>query len=356
MNPFKVILQIGLVFFVFCLNGCKKIESEKILAITTDDIGFFAEGIYIFKGTIVSIGKEKITEHGFCWSESTNPESNGTLIRLGPINTTGDFSSMIYDISPGTTYYVKAFAITNSSPYYGDEKSFTTPDNLVLPIFDIDHNMYYPVNIGDQIWMSENLKTSHYPDGSLIQRIEDPVIWFYMPWYNNAYCWYDNFGAIAASYGNLYTWPAAMNINSRNDIKTGKVQGVCPDGWHLPSDNEWKQLEMFLGMSQTEADEEKWRGEDEGGKMKTTEPFFWKSPNIGATNESSFRALAAGWRDGAGIFRNIESSTRFWSSSIRGDYAWMRQLDYNSSLIFRGTTGVYEGISVRCIKDQPENR
>ena len=67
---------------------------------------------------------------------------------------------------------------------------------------------------------------------------------------------------------------------------------------------------------------------------------------------SGFSALPAGWRDGAGYFRNLGTSTRFWSSSKRGDYAWVRQLDYNSSLIYRGTIDLYEGISVRCIKDQ----
>jgi uncharacterized protein (TIGR02145 family) len=255
---------------------------------------------------------------------------------------------------PGTTYYVKAFAITNSIPYYGDEKSFTTPDTLVLPIIDIDHNIYYPVNIGDQTWMADNLKATRYSDGSIIPRIEDRLTWFNFALYTRAYCWYDNYGAIGATYGGLYTWPAAMNIYSESDIKPGNVQGVCPDGWHLPSDSEWKQLEVFLGMSQAEVDGEEWRGEDEGGKLKLEGIQCWTSPNTGSTNESGFRALPAGWRDGDGYFKNLGTSTRFWSSSKRGDYAWVRQLDYNSSRIYRGTKGLYRGNSVRCIKDPPK--
>ena len=70
-DPVKVIIQIGIVIILFSVSGCKKIEPENILAITTDDIEIFSEGIYTFKGTIVSIGKEEINEHGFCWSEST---------------------------------------------------------------------------------------------------------------------------------------------------------------------------------------------------------------------------------------------------------------------------------------------
>jgi uncharacterized protein (TIGR02145 family) len=354
MNTIKIKIQIGIVVIIFWISGCKKIEPEKILAITTDDVEIFSEGIYILKGTLVSIGNEKINEYGFYLSESTNPEINGTLIRLGTTDKAGSFSNTLHDILPGRTYYFKAFAIANSVAYYGKEKSFTTPDTLVHPIIDFDHNIYYPVKIGDQIWMNSNLKSSHYPDGSQITRIEDQVTWFNMPWYNPAYCWYDNLSELGSTYGNLYTWPAAMNINSVSDIKTGMIQGVCPDGWHLPSDTEWKQLEMFLGMSQVEADNEKWRGEGEGGKLKIGEVYLWQSPNIGATNESGFGALPEGYRDGAGYDRDIQKSARFWSSSIRGDYAWIRQLDNNSSQIFRGTTGVYEGNAVRCIKDPPK--
>jgi uncharacterized protein (TIGR02145 family) len=356
MNPFIEKTGIGLVLIIFWISGCKKTEPEKILAITTDDIEIFAEGIYTLKGTVVSIGNDKITQHGFYWSESANPEINGTLVQLGAVTSAGSFSSTLYGVLPGKTYHVKAFATFSSVPCFGDEKLFTTPDNMRLPIIDADHNIYYSVKIGDQTWMSTNLKVTHYSDGSMITRIEDRLDWFYMPWYNSAYCWYDNFSTIASKYGNLYTWPAAMKINSASEIRTGVVQGVCPDGWHLPSDDEWKQLEMFLGMSQDEANAEKWRGADEGGKMKSDGMRLWKSPNTGATDESAFGALPAGWRDGAGYYVNIETSTKFWSSSIRGDYGWMRQLDYNSSQIFRGTTGVYEGNSVRCIKNQPEVR
>jgi len=354
MNTNKLIVQTGIVVIIIWICGCNKVETEKFAAIRTDDIEIFSEGIYTFNGTLVGIGKDMISEHGFVWSETTNPEIGGTLISLGPISSARTFSSTVYDVLPGTTYYVKAFAISTSNTYYGDEKSFTTPVDLVHPIIDADKNIYYPVKIGDQTWMNSNLKVSHYPDGSIITRIEDPNIWYYMPWYNNAYCWYENLSTLALTYGNLYTWPAAMNISSANEIKTGMIQGVCPDGWHLPSDTEWKELEMFLGMSKEEADGEKWRGKDEGGKMKSEGGNFWQSPNTGATNESGFGALPAGYRDGAGIFRNMGTSTRFWSSSIRGDYAWIRQLDYNSSQINRVTTGVYEGIAVRCIKDPPK--
>jgi len=356
MYFFNVKIQVGLIVIIFWISGCRKNEPDKILAIKTDEVELFAQGIYTFKGTIVSIGNEKINEHGFYWSKSTNPEKDGTLIQLGPKNITGNFSSTVYDITERTTYYVKAFAVTNSSCYYGDEKSFTTPDTVIHPVIDYDKNIYYPVKIGDQIWMSENLKTFHYSDGSIIERIDDQLVWFNLPWYANAYCWYDNYGALAATYGNLYTWSAAVKTDSRDNIPTGIIQGVCPDGWHLPSDDEWKQLEMFLGMNQAEADGKNWRGKDEGGKMKSEGTGWWEIPNTGATDKSGFMALPAGLRNGAGYFKNIGRSTRFWSSTISGDFVWIRQLDYNSSQIYRGINGVYEGNSVRCIKDTQKNK
>jgi uncharacterized protein (TIGR02145 family) len=351
MNPVRITIKIVILVILFPLNGCRKPETENILSITTDDIEIFSEGIYTFNGTIVSIGNEEISEHGFCWSESVNPEADGNLIKLGSRNSTGSFSIKVDDVLPGTTYYVKAFAGTNSNTLYGDLKSFTTPDTFKLLIIDIDHNIYYTVKIGNQIWMSDNLKATRYSDGSTIPRVEERQDWFNFSLYTRAYCWYDNYGAVGATYGALYTWPAAMNIYSGNDIKPGKVQGVCPDGWHLPDDSEWKQLEIFLGMSQAEADGENWRGENEGGAMKHSGTQYWTSPNTSSTNSSGFNSLPAGWRDGAGYFRNFGTSARFWTSSKRGDYAWVRQLDYNSSQIFRGTLGLYEGISVRCIKD-----
>ena len=82
MNTINVKVQIGIVIIIFWIGACKKIEPEKILAITTDDIEIYSEGIYTFNGTLTSIGKEKINEHGFYWSESINPEIGGTLIQF----------------------------------------------------------------------------------------------------------------------------------------------------------------------------------------------------------------------------------------------------------------------------------
>jgi uncharacterized protein (TIGR02145 family) len=352
INAAAVKIQIGIIFILISLTACKRSEPESLLEITTDDIDILSEGICVFNGTVVSIGATEITEHGFCWSESGNPVIDGNSIKLGPRTSKGSFSSTISDLSTSTTYYVKAYAVANSVPEYGEEKSFTTPETLPSSITDIDHNIYYTVNIGNQTWMADNLKVTHYPDGSQIQKVEDQVTWFNFGLDNQAYCWFDNITANGFTYGALYTWPAAMHGSGSSDTNPSVVQGVCPDGWHLPGDNEWKQLEVFLGMSREAADGKDWRGTVEGGKMKHAGTQYWKSPNTGATNESGFNALPGGWRHGDGLFKNFGQTARFWSTSKTGDYAWIRGLDYNSSSVYRNFAGLYEGHSVRCIKDK----
>jgi uncharacterized protein (TIGR02145 family) len=121
----------------------------------------------------------------------------------------------------------------------------------------------------------------------------------------------------------------------------------------MPSDSEWKQLEMQLGMSQEDANTMKWRGVDQGGKLKQDGIQFWESPNISSNGEIGFNALPGGYRHGSGEFIGLRITARFWSSSGRGyGYGWFRGLDYNKASVFRDFSGVYRGYSVRCVKDE----
>jgi len=351
MKALEALVQIGVILIFTLFSGCKKSESENVLSVTTGNVELWGEGIYTLKGTVVTMGREEIIEHGFYWSQSQNPEKDGDTVLLGARSSTGTFSVNIHDIQPGKTYYVRAFATTGSNSCNGDVKSFSTPENMRQPVFDIENNIYYPVKIGDQTWLGSNLQVKHYPDGSSIPLVEDQQAWFNFSLYTRAYCWYENYSAIGSVYGALYTWPAAMNISSPADIKPGHIQGVCPDGWHLPGDNEWKQLELYLGMDTAEVELENWRGNGEGGKLKQEGTSSWFNPNTGSTDETGFSALPSGWRDGGGYFKDLGTTARFWSSSTRGDYAWARRLDNNSPQIYRSADGLYNGYSVRCIRD-----
>ena len=126
---------------------------------------------------------------------------------------------------------------------------------------------------------------------------------------------------------------------------------ACPSGWHLPSDNEWKTLEMFLGMSQSEADDTGWRGTDEGGKLKETGTTHWFSPNTGATNSIGFSALAGGVRFPMDIFSGLFEFGIWWSSTELSGSAWVRGLDHDSSQVDRESHSKADGCSVRCLKD-----
>jgi uncharacterized protein (TIGR02145 family) len=350
MNIAAVNYRFLIAIFLCALTACTRSEPEDNLKITTEDVIVYPEGIYIFSGTLLSIGDGKISEHGFCYSESIDPVLDETSIKLGSRNLEGSFNSTVYDLSLNTTYYVRAYAIVNTITRYGDEKTFTTPETLVPTVTDINHNIYHTVKIGEQTWMAENLRVINYPDKSPVRQVEDQTTWYNFGQTDKAYAWYDNMSSNYL-YGALYTWPAAMNGSESSDAGTNPVQGVCPDGWHLPGDKEWKQLEAYLGISQETIDDKNWRGTIEGGKMKQQGTNSWISPNTGATNESGFNALPGGLRGGDGIFKNLGISARFWTSSRTGDYAWIRGLDNNSSGIFRNTGGLYEGHSVRCIKD-----
>ena len=284
-------------------------------------------------GEVSSDGGAIVTERGIYYGTSANPESTGTKVQIG--SGTGTFSTILTGLSEGTTYYVKAYATNSSETGYGQEIEFTTSG-----LTDYDGNIYETVTIGDQVWMAENLKVTHYPDGSVIPLVTDITTWGNL--YNNnsddAYCFYNNNSSSA--YGALYTYAAALN--------------VCPDGWHLPTDTEWKTLEMYLGMSQAEADEDGWRGSDEGGKLKETGTAHWNSPNDGATNESGFTALGSGIRANYdGNFYNLGDNADWWTATeTSSTAAWSRGVYYNGSTISR-SSGSYKGngYSVRCLRD-----
>ena len=198
--------------------------------------------------------------------------------------------------------------------------------------------------------MKENLKTTHYADGeNLINGTGKSDI---SGDYTTKYWFvYEDNPAYKDTYGLLYAWAAAMNGAAGSDGNPSGVQGVCPAGWHLPGDSEWKKLEMFLGMSQSQADATGYRGTDEGGKLKESDTTHWTSPNTGSTNSSGFTALPGGLRSGSGEFSYMGTYANFWSSA-ENDYltAWNRTLLYNDSEAYCLSYSKNYGFSVRCLK------
>jgi len=161
-------------------------------------------------------------------------------------------------------------------------------DNSTCPIIiDIDGNIYNTIQIGTQNWMQQNLKATHYLNGDEV------------PFYD-----YENNASYSETYGKLYPWDAVDD-----------ERHVCLDGWHVPSDDEWKTLEVYLGMSQEESNNYGWRGNNEGDKLKEDGYEHWESAGS-ATNESGFTALPSGHYDNG--YYEMGTGAYFWSHSESG--------------------------------------
>lgn len=189
------------------------------------------------------------------------------------------------------------------------------PSNFAYSTFtdSRDGKVYKSIRIGNQEWMAENLayKTE---SGS----------WTY---WNDA-----NYGLI---YGRLYTWEAAKL--------------AVPSGWHIPTDAEWKQLEMLLGMSQTDADRTDFRGTNEGSKLKGTSGWAEKG---NGTNDVGFNALGGGFLTNSGSFVSREASGYWWTATeISNESAYFRLLVYNTNTISRNSSFKLDACSIRCVKN-----
>jgi len=206
---------------------------------------------------------------------------------------------------------------------------------------DRDGNSYKAVKIGNQIWMAENLRYLPSVAGPGTESLITPCYYVYN---------YDGTDVNAAratsnykTYGVLYNWPAAMAGSASSSANPSGVKGVCPTGWHLPSDAEWTELTNYLGGLNVA-----------GGKLKETGTTHWAAPNTGATNETGFTALPGGTRSDNGTFLNLNYFGRFWSatqSESNNTVAWMRQLYYDDDNVAIFGYSKELGFSVRCVKD-----
>ena len=333
-------------------------------------------------GEVTADGGAEVTARGVCWGTSETPTvadahtSDGTGI--------GTFTSSITGLTEGTTYYVRAYATNSEGTAYGDQLTFmtsssTTPtpvDGDAIPcpgtptVTDHEGNVYNTVQIGTQCWTKENLRTTTSPStGTYLIPAADANYTYtgkQARWYNN-----DSATYAPMNYGLLYNWNAAVdtfntaygetsvNTSSSNAVSVtfnGHRRGICPNGWHLPSDAEWTQLTNYVG-SQSEytcsgnsnyiakalASTEGWNsysGECYPGDQSVT-----------ANNATGFSAVPAGFCDGSS-FLSAGDYAYFWSSTQSYSYyAWYRLLYYYYAYVARGYDGKGSGFSVRCLRD-----
>jgi uncharacterized protein (TIGR02145 family) len=319
------ILFAGLILAV----GCKKKSEEPVAtgsvpAVFTGNYSNVLLNTIVFSGNVTADYGFIVSKRGFCWSSANhNPTiQNDTIV--SPASSTNSFSGMINHLKGQMTYYVRAYATNINGTGYGNAVIVTTIDSTVT---DIDDNHYRVVQVGSQIWMAENLKTTKFNDGNSIALVEGNAAWSML--FFPAYCWMNNDVGYKSALGALYNWYA---------INTGKL---APAGWHVPTDAEWTVLTTYLG------------GEDvAGGKLKFV-GGYWAGPNTGATNESGFSARGSGCRNSDGTFGDdVGYYGDWWSSSQSNtDTGWYRYLWAYSGSFFRDFKQMTSGFSVRCVRD-----
>ncbi len=289
----KVVCLLAFTVLFFQCSEEKEPELSEALSVEliTHDVTIFRGS----DGSAEAVVKGGTAPYSYSWSTGETTKDIGNL-------TSGVYSVVVKDAIDST---VSAEAKINQP----------VPENTVI---DVEGNIYTTVKIGEQIWMQENLRVSVAPDSSEI------TSWLYNDDPENE-----------EKFGRLYTWDVAMNGSTSE-----KAQGICPVGWHIPSDGEWKTLEMFLGMTQQEADmSNTWRGAGVGTKL-------------GKGGDSGYEALYAGRRTNFGSYSLLNMYEYVWTSTEAGTNAWRRCLEVGVSTVGRWDTFPKNyAFSVRCVKN-----
>ena len=298
-------------------------------------------------GTVNSGDGASVVEKGVCWSQMPTPTVAGDHVFNE--SGAGTFSVSMTGLQPNTTYYVRAYAKmsvagntgTATATIYGNTQTFTTqPDASdcgTAVIYDREGNSYNTVKIGNQCWMKENLKTTLYADGTT-------VAWYY--------------SVSGSGYGFLYRWDDMMHGAATSSTNPSGVRGICPIGWHVPSDAEWTQLTDYVGSQSnwmcgsSSANVARALAANTGWIQSSTECA--PGNQLTSNNATGFSALPAGYVENNDLdlygYRAI-----FWSSTqYNGSNAYPRDFYYNSATVSNNSGGFNNksyGRSVRCLRD-----
>ena len=271
-----------------------------------------------------------MTERGVCFSTNSDPTIDDEKVISG--SGSGTFTSILSWLDDDETYFVRAYANKTKkgviTTTYGNEVSFTTPEAIYGTV-DYNGYTYHTIEIGTQVWMMENLRTTQYRDGTLIPNLIVNSEWETTD--AGAYCDYDNDPLISDVYGRLYNSYAASNPL------------IAPDGgWRVPSLGDFFTLTNYLGV------------EFAGGRMKEAGFTHWSSPNTGADNSSGFTAVGAGKRHYNGSFQSLGTINIFWTGSA-GYQMFILNHDFGSYHYAQGSCADDAchriGGSVRLVKD-----
>lgn len=316
---------------VFDITGKRVGLAQNIL-----NVGFHS---YRISGLSNGIYAVKIKSQAFCYVgnliSNSNINTNVSISYQGEINNS-IVSKKLKSSKAGKEMQYNTgdrLKFTGNSGIYNTIATDIPTENKTITFTfvactDPDGNMYSVVQIGTQLWMAENLKSVKYRNSDPIEKVTDDIKWRILT--TAAYCNFNNDINYTYVFGRLYNWYAVND--SRN---------IAPMGWHIPSDAEWTTLTNFLGGISIA-----------GGKLKEIGIDHWKSPNVGATDETGFAALAGGMRDGNSRYEDFGLYGHWWSSTQSdANNAWGRGIYYNYGDLGGSSFGKTLGYSIRCIKD-----
>lgn len=301
-------------------------------------ISGLASGIYMVRLGID--GKYHSSTLSVCNSKANNPKielSSANAATVQTKSTKSEMETVIMDYD--FQEYLRFTAYSGNAATVRVEKPISdlSLDFKFQECIDYDGNNYHAVQIGDQLWMGENLKSENDANGNSISKE----------------C-YNSQASNCETYGGLYLWNTIMNGESSTDNAPSGVQGICPDGWHLPSDQEWKDLEIELGMSVADANSTGDRGLDEGSELAGYEEL-WDSNILTDENDfgtTGFDAKPAGLIDHVSGSYYIGQQTYFWTCTEKdGSTGWIRNIKYNMTRSLRSTNDKANALPVRCVKN-----
>jgi uncharacterized protein (TIGR02145 family) len=310
------ILGFGLITSLYsCLTDSDPVDID-LPTITTSKIDNIAVTGAYSGGIITSTGGAPITESGLCWSKDTLPtihddHTSGT--------DTSSFTDEMSNLEAGTVYFVRAYATNSSGTGYGEVVYFATSAQ------DVDGNIYHTVIIGHQLWMLENLRATRYKNGDPLYKALNRSDWSIRNNSAGAYCSYNYDDTNAPVYGMLY-----------NSMATIDTRDICPEGWHLPTMEDWHELRDHLGGNEVA-----------GGKMKEAGTDHWLTLTD-ASNSSGFTGLPAGSCH-YDEFSGMGTHTYFWSNP--DEETTVALLTEYESLVYMPNNPPTTGMSIRCIRD-----
>jgi len=343
---------------VRCIRDSEQSSSKP--SVETGNASEITQNTATLSGNVTSDGGAEVTERGFYWSTANEEPGEDDNVETAGAGL-GEFSVTLTDLQTNTNYYFRAFATNAQGTATGSVLSFTTSEKQDIETGTLtdsrDNKTYKTVKIGDQWWMAENL--AYLPSVSPSSKSSDIYPYYYVFHYQGTDVAAAKATYFYTNYGVLYNWAAAMDGAGSSSTNPSGIRGVCPSGWHLPSDDEWTKLENYLAENGYNYDET-----IGGGRAKIAKSLAsttgWNTHlnpgaignNLSLNNKSGFSALPGGYRSSSPGYPSMGFKGYWWSSEEFGfSGALLRALHYYNEFISRSNSSKALGCSIRCVKD-----